>query len=74
MTLAKMFGSNDGDEPSARTSPVFAFITANAPRQVPPERLLAGLLHVEVERQPQVAALLGSVCRSGSCRLPSAST
>ena len=55
-----MFGSNDGWEPSASTSPLFTSITANAPRPVPPgKRLLGGLLHAEVERQAQLAALLG---------------
>ena len=53
-----MFGSNDGDEPSATISPVFAFMTTKAPRERA-ERLLSGLLDVEVDAEPQVAALAG---------------
>ena len=54
-----MFGSNDGDEPSATTSPVFAFMTTNAPREVA-ERLPGPASWTSRSiAEPQVAALAG---------------
>ena len=58
--LEKMFGSNDGTEPSARTSPLRGSMATKAPGSPPPTDLsacCAALLEVEVERQLELLAL-----------------
>ena len=71
--MEKTFGLYDGDEPSARIAPVFD-VHHDERALGAAERLLARLLHVQVERQPSWRPGSGSRVVSSPCGLPSEST